>query len=566
MSLTLVKAFDLQAYSQAVLAAGGHSTLGTIYGTFSQSSAGEGGMVYLHSRDALYTTGRRAASPTRGLLFRLDPELEIVTGRALAYVDSGVDFYAGLVTGQFNPATGVQKLYVRLSSTTLEELNPDTLQPSGSAAYTGPNGDFHTDFAVGIGSGEGHWSTASAGLLRGAFFEHLTDGIPGETVLVGSNVYPKGLYWAPCSSGTLNATTRVDIWGWIDVHTTRLTGRPGGLTPTAFPRVTVATPSGLQDQSEAPIAGDAFSWVLAGFTLDPDATAAQPKGELFFHCAGPIGASGTPPPGQIARAYVRWSDFNPFNLASAAGVPTRTHGRIRLTSRLLLPLNPQFNIPGQEYWSGASSPIFVAYDPVRRRCAVTMHREEAISGGTTAAKHAIGFYSRAVDPVIVTAPAPRSVPRTADVVAYESFVGGDLGEPAAGQLVTFSLARRSTEGEVVTITGGVGTTSTLAHPAVDTDAAGTPELTLTADGTPLALTTNYTVVAATGVITWVTSQVGKLVLATYNHRNTDALPAHGTLLAEQVQADENGTVRTEIEYPDNDALVGTIDALTSTLG
>lgn len=561
MSLKLSKAMDLAGYSAAVLSASGIAIVGTIYGNFCNSSGTEGTVTYIQSRDAIYTTGLlNGVGTPKGLLFRVDPDFIQVTGRALARQVSLTQIH--LAPGQFDPVTGTQRLYSHTISFpgVPQIINLDTLELNTAPAFTGgPFGDFRYTGNLSPGP-EGVWG-AEAGAI---YFEGLTDGIPGETVVTGPNVFPQGLYLYP-GTGTLNGLAFNNGWGWVDIYTTKLVGLLGGQpTPTAFPRVATSSP-GASLHAEPPIAGDSFSWYVGGYVADPDATLGRPKGELFFHNSQLLNPGNPPTPGQVGRFYVRWTDFNPFNVASAAGVPTRQHGRIRLTSRCLLPLRPMFNIAGEDYMAYTSGPGSLTWDPIRSRVVVTGHKEGGVVGGTVALKHAVGFYSRAVDVVITSAPAARAAPRTGNVVEFESFVGGDLGEPAAGQAVEFTLSRRSTEGEVVTISGGIGTTSTLAHPAVDTSSAGVAELSLVADGVPLALTTDYTVVAATGVITWVTSQVGKLVLATYNHRATDAQPPHGVCLAPVVESDENGIARTTVQFPDDDSLVGTIDMLTSAL-
>lgn len=566
MSLKLSKALEVTAYGSAVIAASGIAGAARIAG---QLNNGQGGSaVYHYGRDRLYVVGLFAAFNDIGLL-KLDPDFFLTTPSdgVLALDQDTVLFSNGhLCLGQFDPGTGQQRLYCHPGSGTdnlIHEVNVDTLVTNG-AALSSLNGSVqftNSDIASGT---EGGWQSSTH---RFCMFEGLTDGIAGETVLTGANVYPRGLMLQHVSSGFFNGSTCTDVFAWIDLNTRRLVGFLGGLPPVAFPAATVTAPIASQFQTEPPIAGDTFNWAASSFTPDADSTdPKRPKGELFLQSDAFLPSFGvTPNPGDTTRHYVRLTDFNPFGLPSASGIVTRTHGRSRLTSRLLCTLNPIFNQAGASFvTSPSTNKIAMFWDPLRKRFGQFLHRNGTFA--VTVGENYVGLFSRAVDPVIVSAPAARSVPRTADVTDYECFVGGDLAEPAVGQVVAWSLSRRSSEGELLTIAGGIGTTSTVAHPAIDTNPSGVVDLALTANGVALALTTDYTVVGSTGVITWVTSQVGKTVLATYRHRATDATPAHGTLLIGQSETDENGVARTQVSWQDNDDLVGTIDALSSALG
>ena len=73
---------------------------------------------------------------------------------------------------------------------------------------------------------------------------------------------------------------------------------------------------------------------------------------------------------------------------------------------------------------------------------------------------------------------------------------------------------------------------------------------------------DYTVVLSTGVITWITDQSGAAVVdASYEHRETNATPPHGSLLATASISDEDGRVNTQVAYGTGTTLVGAIDRL-----
>lgn len=578
MSLKLLRAIEVTNLGSTLAVNSGIAGLASILGSPCATASSEvGDTVYLQSRDRIYTLG---FGPSAGAntLFKLDPDFVFTSPGDGVFAARGTGDAAGapgqgiLATGQYNPSTGQQPLYFTKNiGVQIVSVNPDTLVVGSGPAFTGPNGAYAlggSDVTAGM---EGNWSVTGAGSVKSRvlFFEGLTEGIPGETLLTGPGAYPLGLVLQNVGSCLVGGLSRNNIFGWIDARTRRIVGQLGGFVPVGFPARAMSGPTALQTQTENPIAGEAaFSWCPAQFLPDADSGYTQPKGQLYMAALDPLPSGSNsivdPVPGDVFRYYVRFIDFNPFNLPSAQGIPTRTHGRIRLTSRAVVQRSPILGVAGAEEYRGFTNSLKSAFDPLRQRVVCFAHRN-ASPYRVQVGDNYVGLFSLVVDPVIISAPAARAVPRTGGVTEFECFVGGDLGEPSPGVNVSFSLARRSTEGELLTISGGIGTTSTVAHPAIDTDATGTADLTVTADGVPLAVTTDYTVVAATGVLTWVTSQVGKVVLASYKHRATDALPAHATLLIGQSQADENGVARTQVAFADDDTLVGTIDALTSTL-
>ena len=529
------------------------------------------GFIYHKGRDKLMTCSR-IASTGRGssdAMFSLDPGLSLT-----AFPDSnfnmGASAYFYLIPGQFNPATGAQKLYTATGTLTfVEEVNPDTLVKSGGAEWSGINGVFFIGRAH-IISGVGGWENDHPAQGGAIVFEGLTEGIPNETLLTGSNVYPAGLILlgTGTNAGTVAGKDVRRNFVWVDPLTRLAIGVLGGdivdnplNPPQAFPLEADATPFG--DSSEAPIDGDEFRWMPVQYLPDSDATFASPKGQLLFQSGDEIPLIGAPSPGDQLRQYIRFTDFNPFNVTSASGVPTRTHGRIRLTSRMLMDVSPMGGVAGAEILNQPSLPSQIQFDPLRQRFLAFLSSQDppGLSTGVVVIQ-----YSRGPDPVILTSPAARDVPRTADIVTYDTFVGGDLGEPVAGVEVAWALTRRSTEDEVIDASTFPGT-SQLDNFPVDEDSGSLPELVIEADETPLVLTTDYTVNTTTGLITWVTDQsAATLVTATYNHRSSGATPAHGTLLTQLSITDENGIAQTQIAYADDDDLVGTLDALESTEG
>lgn len=551
----------------------GAEVAGTQTGNFSNAK----GFMYHIARDFLATCARITSTGINinGGMFAVDPTLSNAADPQSKYFQVAVDVYFYMLPGQFNPVTGQQRLYSSSGiSVGPEEINIDTLALSGGPEWTGINGDFilNTGFTLGGVGGWGHDNAISGTLI----FEGLTDGVPGETIQTGASVYPSGLALLGNGdfSGTVAGKANKFNFVWVDLDTRLAEGILGGDVidnpldpPQAFPLEVDGTPS--NDASEAPIAGDEFHWSVVQYIPDSDATFGRPKGLLMFQSKEEIPTITVSVPGDAMRHYIRLADFNPFGDPSASGVPTRTHGRIRLTSRALQGVNPMGNVAGADAIGNPSAPAQMQFDPLRQRFIALLASQDLspFPGDLGANDGSVMIsYALTADPVVFSAPTARDVPRTNDVISFETFVGGDIQEPVGGITVAWTLTRRSTEGEIIDASTFPGT-SQLDNPPVDEDQAGDPILLITADATPLVLTTDYTVNTTTGLITWVTDQSGAaLVLATYEHRGTGATPAHGALLTSTSTTNEFGNARTQVSYPDDDDLVGKLDALASEEG
>ncbi len=574
MSLKLRDTFDNMAYVNAVIANGtrklvaGGSSSGTGEIRTNSTDSNGGGLLYLVGRDRLYAIAHVSSTqdPVTGLL-KLDPfflktappDTEFQTHRSPIFAP------ITLRPGQYNPATGEHYFYVASNASgPVYRVDPDSLVHSNAPAFTGPNGDFWFGSSNTLSSVEGYFLSLQN--RQGLIFEGLTAGIPGETLLTAPGSYPLGLFLTLADS-KIGGVNHTDGWVWVDLQTKRAVGRLGGYpTPTLFSAKVTATPGAQDDQYEQPIADDSFKWGAMQYIPDADATLATPKGQLFF-CNTIEVPTGPTAPGDAAHFYFRFVDFNPFGAVSATGVPTRTHGRVRFTTRANVILEPAFGVAGRH--GGALNDLSIAFDSMRQRFIVGLEENDVVGsppdyGDVTTKDTTFGIYGFEVDPSYISPPTARDIPRTDSVVDFESVVRGDIGEPVQGVTVNFALTRRSTKDELLTISGGIGTTSTVQHPAIDVMGDGTPELLITADGVLLALTTDYTVVAATGVITWVTSQSGKIVKATYNHRATGTTPAFGTLLTTEAVTDENGRATAQVAYGTDESIVGQLDALTAT--
>ena len=112
---------------------------------------------------------------------------------------------------------------------------------------------------------------------------------------------------------------------------------------------------------------------------------------------------------------------------------------------------------------------------------------------------------------------------------------------------------------------GAPPTSTIANPAVtdnlvvrDLDGGAQP-------GNTLVEGVDYSVVLSTGVITWLaTTPADGDGFADYEHFDTPASPAHGTLLVSASATDINGKAVSLVRYDDDASLAGQFDRIDAT--
>ncbi len=572
MGLKFLEARDLQTFLEAVRTDQGLEEFAIQLRGFALDGC------YLHQLDKVVVGATNSSSHTRRFAFN---PLLVGTGFPDAfYQPSG----ATNPFGDFVPVwpgdpnrTGGQRLYATESalfaSSEIELVDPLTglLNIESGHFITTPTANGPIRLLQGKGAaippGAGTWANGpQAGTGFGVgylFFEGLTDGIAGETNLTGTGVYPAGLALTipriatiPAPIGTGAANDGDNALCWLDLDTGLMDGRMA-TTPG------LATSDGAEPNSEAPIAGQTFMWYVAQYMPDVDATFTAPKGELLLVSND----NGIPadPANFPQSVFVKIIDFNPFNLIATGGAPTRVHERIRLRSSVDFDDNPIFDVSGAADANDAGG-LRLHFHPPSQRFFMVL-ATQAGSVPKVAQEAYIGYWARQIEASILTTPVPVDVPRTNDVVDYESFTTGSIGEPASGANVDWELFRNSTENEVLDASTFPGT-SVVANPPIDQafPAVNEGTLVIVADAATLVEGTDYTVVLSTGIITWITDQSGAAsVTATYEHREADASPAHGSLLVVASRSDDDGVARTQVRYDDNDDLVGKFDRLRGTL-
>lgn len=572
MGLKFLGQVDLVSFLDSVQAEQGLPEFGLVNGGTS-TGAGMSPHIYLDQLDKVIVTARNAGGFFQRLGFN-----PLLAGfdfpDAFVQVASGSARQLPLLPG--DPLfPGGQKLYASESGvfpgSEWEEVTPVlSLTNTGVGAFPTvpvPNGPIHVVTGTGTAAppGAGTWNAGSTGDVlgysyAGLVFEGLTDGISGETNLVGTNVYPRGLMLfrartatcpAPIGTGGANDCDRALVW--LDLNTGLVDGRMA-ITPGA------ADTSGVN--TEAPIAGQTFNWAVKQYIPDTDATFAIPKGEVLIVSdkdGKPADPSNFP-----QSVFLKIIDFNPFGIAPSGGAPPRTHERVRFgPTSVDFNTNPMFDVAG----AGAAqiNNLPLQFHPPSLRFFMILSLA-APTIPNVANEAFIGYWLRAVDPALVTSPVAIDVSRTNDIVDYESFVQGVLAEPVAGVDIDWTLERVSSVNEA--LDGTFPGSTNVANPPIDQGLTLVLEGTLVieADGVPLVRGVDYNIILANGLVSWITDQSGAATLvATYEHRETPVTPAFGTLLSNLSVSEDDGRVTTQVRYADDNDLVGQLDELTSAI-
>lgn len=570
MGLRFIAAVDLEAFTDAIQAAQGTGE----FAIGNRGTASTDGMpfhTYLHQLDKVILSVRTSG----GFLERLGIN-PLLAGANFpdAFLESSGDFTSRVPLIPGDPLLGGgQKLYASDSGTFAtsrwEEVTPVTsLTNTGAGAFvTVPAGNGPIRVTLGIGTaippGPGTWNAGSGTNGFGfdaLVFEGLTDGILGETNLVGAGVYPSGLMLlrarlatCPAPIGTGGANDCDNALVWLDLATGLVDGRM------------VATPgraAGSGVNTEAPIAGQSFFWQVGQYIPDTDATIARPKGELLL--VSDDNAIPADPSNFPQSVFLKFIDYNPFNVQETGGAPARVHERVRLLSTADFNDTPMFDVVGA---SAAENTNFrLMFHPPSRRLFMVLAVQTPATPNV-ADEAFIGYWARAVEPSIVTSPVALTPPRSDDVTDYESFVLGSIAEPVGGVTIDWTMFRNSTEAEVIDASTFPGS-STVANAPIDDSFPSLPEGTLVvrADTVVLVEGVDYTVNLGTGVITWITDQSGATTVdASYEHRETNASPPNGELLSTAAVSDDEGRVETSVRYGPPFTLVQGIDRLFSAL-
>lgn len=545
MSLKEFKAgFDIGAHVNFASQVNGNPLpgLNSGWGIQNNTPTQQRGMLHHFGVDRIMVSAKRigAAGPGSGSgTFSLDPlfQNETAQGSFLKQSAPGASLSRRhLAVGQYNPATGQQKLYAGTSgrdeTQIWESIDPSTLVSIDFPFTLLTPGKSH--ISVFPPATDGYWNSgATSGIVGNAhvFFEGMTIG-GHDNVPVGS--HPQGLVLQNCYSTQWGGGSDGDSsLGWVDAATTEFVGwlnTPGRVT---------ATP-GTNPILEPTIDGENFSWCPIYFMHDDDSTFATPKGRLMLQSITAIDD------GANMATYIKIIDFDPFGVGASSSI-ARTHLRVRTLSKLLQPYAPlAVGFPTQ-----TSANMFHWFTWRRQSdLVITVNGDAAHTLGVIDPMEllSISSYNRAAVTTVVAPNQLRPIV-TNDVIEFEATARGDLGEYIAGISCNFTLGNITTETEEITkaFPGGFQLEN------FPLDDMGLLMIFETTGGVPTLLleTTDWTMNYATGVGTWVTDQSGSdIVEASYQHADFPGDSPHGTLLNTTGTTDENGQAFVRVRNED----------------
>lgn len=502
-------------------------------------------------------------------MIRLDPLCLITSEPTTRYFDDTTPATLGSsIVGEWDPATNTQTWYGTNSSLEIVPGDFTNMIPGTDPqdwldlGFHAAAGEFADNEPI-LGAIDGRRTLNSGSMI---IFESW-----GYTVQVDANV------WLDGGQEYRHLLTKTSLSTGL---TSRMTGSDEvNPTDTGFYTGYFSNTGGVYTYTKGLKNGFSFQFQTIQFVPDIDDTnylAANPKGRLVFtirtNSGGGTGADSTAMLiGTDCQVYVKITDFNPNNVSAPPGGINRVHGRERLFSRFQLRQDDNSTNSDARTWSLGKNPS-------------RWHRTGASGNGPFYHPQSDSFlnYFRTVDGVPdgfsglyfrnfvtpaavavdeLTAPSPLGLVTTNKTVRFRATCHGDLGEPCAGINVAFTLRRLSSVNEALD-TALLGPTSTVDNIPID---AGT--LVVKYLGTTLTLTTDYTVVESTGVITWAGGHAPPLAVtgytATYEHATNPVEPGHGSLLTSMATTDQFGVVEARVTYAEDATLVGQRDQMES---
>lgn len=349
------------------------------------------------------------------------------------------------------------------------------------------------------------------------------------------------------------------------------TGPPGG-----FGRALIVPTPNYYASSISPLHPTAHAGPIGGFNVwfdhlqfapDGDSTVTAPKGRIFMvnrpndnNHRIPPGPTGA---GSVYHRFVKIIEWNPTGKDATPGNINRVNLRTLLVSLCKFIENETLANGGIGIGSEAnmndSIPFFHPPTETMRYWVNTEPVAGVADGDSTAIEFSL---TPEVDEI--TVPTAVGQAETAKTMQFRSTALGDLGERISGVDLDWTLDRRSTDGEVLTNPGPGGSVAVANFP-IDGESATDSSLVVFEDGVPLTVTTHFTVVLATGVITGVGAvfDVTKVYTVDYQHSTNGAQPPFGILRTTQSRTDANGVALATVEVPDDDEIALEFDGVSS---
>ncbi len=312
---------------------------------------------------------------------------------------------------------------------------------------------------------------------------------------------------------------------------------------------------------EPPIFGSRFHFSHVQFIPDDDSVNATPKGRLFLATHDTqenLRFSGALGPGSQAFQWVMFVEFNPFGIPAVPGNPSRVHGRRLLLSRFIITeeTEPESGGIGVTTSGDKDSRYAPWFHPPTNTILTWVQENLSADNDVVLLRHSL-------TPVLNVTSTPTAIngADTNKTVTFEVVASGDIGEPIASLDIDWTLERASTRREALD-TAALPATSTVDNVPIDT---GTLVIERDPGTGPVILNTpaDYTVVEATGVVTWAGAHPNLTVgyTATYEHKTNFATPSHGALQTLLSRTNQNGVAQAQVIIADDDDLVGQKDAI-----
>lgn len=333
----------------------------------------------------------------------------------------------------------------------------------------------------------------------------------------------------------------------------------GDATLIDVPVVFTSTPAALFEAFS--FQGDDFNLDAPQFVPDDDSVPAAPKGRLFLSSSEFLSDLGDVD-NTDWRQYMKIIEWNPLGVSPAPGNSTRVHLREVTMTRLNFIERQAFGTNPNSLGTKITSGTPIADGELRTRFHPPSRTFVTLNDHYDADEEERGFVRHSLAPALAEVQTPTALQEveTARTIRFRSRALGDIGDFIGGVPATWSIERRSTIGETFD-TSGAPAFVDVANPPIDT---GT--LVFYYNGTPLTITTDYTVNEGTGRITGAGAHAPLNTsgyTADYEHKTVAGVtPAHGTLLQQSSRSDELGIAETQVQYPDDDDLALDFDRIT----
>lgn len=454
---------------------------------------------------------------------QVDPLVQVFTSPTTDYFDTAKTG-TRTIPGEWNPNTNGQKLYTTVGSALdMFEMDISSFSDTGVWPFHADAQSMGVNGAHSVGT-PGYKYFGLSGIvlfeswgyyLQIANVEH-TDNIQYNNVLIRCSL----------TTGECEIMPPNNASGFVVTYT-------DSPAPHKFSR-------GLKNGHQ---------FILEHLQFIPDITdsnysVANPKGVLYMATGDSSTADNLLVAGEV-RVYVKMVEFNPNGVTAPQGGINRVHGREILFSRFELDeLALTSNGIGTNVEYDHQYPFF--HPP--SNTFIQAFRDSVLS--TTR------YVSTPVTVLLdeVSAPTALGQVETGRTVTFRADARGDLGEPIAGQDIAWTLKRISTLGEIF------DTSSQPAFVDVANPAISGSTLVFKHNGTPLTIATDYTVVESTGRITFTPAGPHDPpnisgYTADYEHLNTPASPAHGTLRTTLSTTNSDGLAEARVEYADDSTIV-----------